>query len=269
MERQFRDLWEPITGDQWGLSLAPSIVSPGQTASDTWGARFQQSLAARHRSDGRFVTDCDCGPPHKGRSDAPIDGSHFWTAPGLGSKPDPWATLWTDWWNPVEERHHCGKAETRASTRRDSGLSGSAFRSFVSNGGTGACLPSLSRSGARRWAPGELRRSVAGAFNEPRAEVAAEEEAARRWTQSRRHLYGPEYDAGAQMSALPWKRAPENARARARPRAFSAGPAKRGPVAHAAELPEGRAHGRHDEPFGSEPEACERRNSGSTGTRIE
>lgn len=98
MERQFRDLWEPITGDQWGLSLAPSIVSPGRTASGTWGARFQQSLAARHRSDGRFVTDCDCGPPHKGRSDAPIDDSHFWTAPGLGSKPDPWATLWTDWW---------------------------------------------------------------------------------------------------------------------------------------------------------------------------
>ncbi|KAG0433667.1 hypothetical protein HPB47_019704 [Ixodes persulcatus] len=139
----------------------------------------------------------------------------------------------------------------------------------LGNGGTGACLPSLSRSGARRWAPGELRRSVAGAFNEPRAEVATEGEEVRRWTQSRRHLYGPEYDAGAQMSALPWKRAPEDARARARPRAFSAGPAKRGPVAHAAELSEGRGHGRHDAPFGSEPEGCERRNSGSTGNRIE
>ncbi|CAN7987899.1 unnamed protein product, partial [Ixodes pacificus] len=104
MERQSRDLWEPITGDQWGLSLASSIVSPGRTASGTWGARFQQSLAAPRRSGGRFVTDCDCGPPHKGSSDASIGDPHFWKAPALGSKPDPWATLRTDWWNDYTVR---------------------------------------------------------------------------------------------------------------------------------------------------------------------
>ncbi|CAN7986740.1 unnamed protein product, partial [Ixodes hexagonus] len=128
------------------------------------------SLATLH-GGGRFVTDCDCGPQHKGRSDAslPLEArtlGHRLASRALGRSPLP---VTSENCKPVPSRAFC--TYTRA--RRDRGLG--ATPQYLCRPETCRCVPPKMARAAHGVESRSERR--AGAFIEPRAEAGAGEEA--------------------------------------------------------------------------------------------